>query len=94
MGNFETPSQTTVRLGREKRITEYQNAGDSYHANAELDVYRYGQARADLSAAAMYRLLRAKGSRAARLFEKQAREEANQETTEIPVVTQEMLDAA
>ncbi len=86
MSNFENPAQTTVRLSREKRITEYQNAGDSHHVNAELDVYRYGQARPDLSAAAMYRLLKQAGRPAARFFEKQAIAEASQVTTEFPAV--------
>lgn len=94
MSNFENPSQLTVRKSREKRIEDYHKSGDSNHANMELDLWPYGKERKPLGVVALYQTLKRKGSKAARFFEKEAIAEASQDTTEIPAVTQEMLDAA
>ncbi len=82
----ETPNNYTLRLAKEKRITDFQNRGDAFHADEELDTYRYGAARPDLAASAFYLYLRRKGSKAARFFEKGAIAEASQETTESPAI--------
>lgn len=90
----ETPGNKTIRLTKEKKIFDYNKGGDGNKSDAELDTYRYGQARSDLSSSAMFLLLKRKGSKAARFFEAQAVIESNQETGEIPIVTPELLEKA
>lgn len=93
MDGREAPGAKTVRLGIEKRIIDHHNAGDSTHVNMGLDHWPHGKERQPLGVVAIYQLLKRKGRPAARFFEKQATAEAAQPTEEIPIITQEMVDA-
>lgn len=94
MDGRETPGNKVVRLGIEKKIVAYNNAGDMAHVDMGLDKYPHGKERKPLGVVAMYQALKQKGSGAARFFEKEALEITDQETGEIPVVTKEMLEDA
>jgi hypothetical protein len=90
----ETAFEIATRGTIERDIVDSQNKGDGNQVNAKLDIFPYGKPRKELGVVALYQTLERKGSKAARFFEKEAIAEASQETDEIPVVTQEMVDAA
>lgn len=49
MQGRETPGNKTVRLGMEKKIAEYNNAGDMTTVNHMLDRYPTDKPRAELN---------------------------------------------
>lgn len=90
----ETAFETAVRKGIETDIVDSANKHDGDQVNAKLDIYAYGRERPLLGAVAMWQYLKAKGSPAARFFEKEALRVLSQPTEEIPIVTPEMLEGA
>ncbi len=91
----ETAFQIATRKTIEADITDSHNKHDSDQVNAKLDIWAYGRQRPMLGVVAMWQALKAKGSPAARHFEKKALTILSQPTEEIPIVTPEMLgDAA
>lgn len=86
MDNREAPGAKTVRLGIEKKIVDYNNAGDGVQVDRGLDHWPHGKERPELSAAAMYDYLVVKKSLVARFFKVQALAETSQDTTEFEAV--------
>lgn len=74
MNNFETPAQKTIRLSKEKKILDYHTSGDSNQSDRELDTYKYGALRSDISL------------EQARHAARSAIKRANQDTDEFPAV--------
>ncbi len=87
---FETPAQKTKRQGIEGKVNENYEAGDMFLVDKSLDVYAYGKRRPELTATEMVRLF----PRLARFFKEELESRADQDTTEIPIVTPEMLEDA
>lgn len=90
----ETGFEIATRKTIEADIVDSHNKHDSDQVNAKLDIHPYGRERPLLGVVAMWQYLEAKGSKAARFFEKEALAILAQPTEEIPVVTPEMLEDA
>ncbi len=74
----ESAFQAGTRASIERDIEDSFGKGDMNQVDAKLDIHPYGREREPLGVVACYQLLKQKGSKAARFFEREATAEARE----------------